>query len=62
VHEVPSFLFSLSYETRQAFFFYSQIETRWVFFLREKKKKRKEKRREEHNWANPEKKMKWAGP
>jgi hypothetical protein len=62
VHEVPSFLFSLSYETRQAFFFILKSKPDGFFFFEKKKKKRKEKRREEHNWANPEKKMKWAGP
>jgi len=50
VHEVPSLLFSLSYETCRAFF-YSQIETRWVFFLREKK--RNEKKRGEKNITGP---------
>lgn len=58
MHEVPSLLFSLSYETRRAFF-YSQIETRWVFFLREKK--RNEKKRGEKNITGPTLKRKWNG-
>jgi hypothetical protein len=43
-------------------FFILKSKPDGFFSFEKKKKKRKEKRREEHNWANPEKKMKWAGP